>query len=30
MNMMVENGLALTSAQQKSIDGLNQMGIVSY
>ncbi|MEE1969214.1 hypothetical protein V1470_23635 [Klebsiella michiganensis] len=28
MNMMVENGLALNSAQQKTIDGLNQMGIV--
>ncbi|HHG1484937.1 TPA: cell envelope integrity protein TolA [Klebsiella pneumoniae] len=26
MNMMVENGLALNSAQQKTIDGLNQMG----
>ncbi|EPP4423483.1 hypothetical protein ACUQG1_000959 [Klebsiella pneumoniae] len=28
MNMMVENGLALNSAQQKTIDGLNQMGVV--
>lgn len=28
MNMMVENGLALNDAQQKTIDGLNQMGIV--
>ncbi|ENK5210166.1 hypothetical protein ACH677_05440 [Klebsiella aerogenes] len=28
MNMMVNNGLALNSAQQKTIDGLNQMGIV--
>ncbi|MBZ7702579.1 hypothetical protein ABN148_24930 [Klebsiella oxytoca] len=28
MNVMVENGLALNSAQQKTIDGLNQMGIV--
>ncbi|HDE1021053.1 TPA: hypothetical protein P1K67_002535 [Klebsiella pneumoniae] len=28
MNMMVNSGLALNSAQQKTIDGLNQMGIV--
>ncbi|HBS0192673.1 TPA: cell envelope integrity protein TolA [Klebsiella aerogenes] len=28
MNMMVENGLALNDSQQKTIDGLNQMGIV--
>ncbi|WP_345758176.1 hypothetical protein [Klebsiella aerogenes] len=28
MNMMAENGLALNDAQQKTIDGLNQMGIV--
>lgn len=28
MNVMVENGLALNSAQQKTIDELNQMGIV--
>ncbi|HHS9506863.1 TPA: hypothetical protein ACTW0Y_002735 [Raoultella planticola] len=28
MNMMVENGLALNDAQQKTIDGLNQMGVV--
>lgn len=28
MNVMVENGLALNSAQQKTINGLNQMGIV--
>ncbi|HGY1463325.1 TPA: hypothetical protein ACNVLA_000136 [Klebsiella aerogenes] len=28
MNMIVNNGLALNSAQQKTIDGLNQMGIV--
>ncbi|HBT5339267.1 hypothetical protein ACNPEP_01510 [Klebsiella pneumoniae] len=28
MNMMVNSGLALNGAQQKTIDGLNQMGIV--
>lgn len=28
MNMMVKNGLALNTAQQQTIDGLNQMGIV--
>lgn len=28
MNMMVENGLALNDSQQKTIDGLNKMGIV--
>ncbi|QDR57418.1 hypothetical protein FPV33_19805 [Klebsiella aerogenes] len=28
MNMMVNSGLALNSTQQKTIDGLNQMGIV--
>ncbi|EOU9592111.1 hypothetical protein ACOJEA_004812 [Klebsiella aerogenes] len=28
MDMMVENGLVLNDAQQKTIDGLNQMGIV--